>query len=423
PRNMYQRGHNVFEHHVKTYGPQDQFGYTDVFPMFQAERFDPRAWIEVFKNAGARFIVPVAEHHDGFAMYETKLNRWNAAEMGPKRDIIGELASAARDAGLIFGASTHRIEHFWFLNGGTQFSSDVTDPQFADLYGPAKPDNTPPDAAWMEDLLARCIELADKYQPQLFYFDWWIEQPAAKPYLRQFAAHYYNRAAQWNKGVAINYKHDAYAPGSAVFDVERGQMAELQPNFWQTDTALATNSWGYVDGMRYKTAEWIVTDLIDIVSKNGSLLLNVGPRADGTIPDEDQAILRDIGAWLKLNGEAIYATRPWKVYGEGPTQITGGGFTDQQPRTFTTEDFRFTTRGQRTIYAICLGRAKPGQALSIASLGSNIKLLPAEIHRVSILGQADDKVSWSREAAGLRITLPDDLRDGTFGVSFKIEHA
>lgn len=423
PRNMYQRGHKVFEHHLKTYGPQDKFGYKDFIPMFEAQRFDPRAWMDLFKRAGARYVVPVAEHHDGFAMYQTKLNRWNAVAMGPKRDVIGELSRAAREAGLIFGLSSHRIEHFWFMNGGTQVPSDVTNPEFADLYGPAKPDNTPPDAAWMEDWLARCIELADNYQPQIFYFDWWIEQPAAKNYLRQFAAHYYNRAAEWNQSVAINYKHDAYAPGTAVFDVERGQMAELQPAFWQTDTALAKNSWGYVDGMQYKNAEWIVTDLIDIVSKNGTLLLNVGPRADGTIPEEDQSILLDIGRWLNANGEAIYGTRPWRVYGEGPTQITGGGFTDSQQRTYTTEDFRFTTRGQRTIYAMCLGRAGAGQTLSIHSLGSNLKLLPAQIDNVTMLGRADGAVRWSRDVDALRITLPNDLSDDSFGVCFKIEHA
>jgi alpha-L-fucosidase len=343
--------------------------------------------------------------------------------MGPKRDIIGELSRATRDAGLIFGLSSHRVEHFWFMNGGTQVPSDVTSPELAEFYGPAKPEHTPPDAAWMEDWLVRCIELADNYQPNIFYFDWWIEQPAAKNYLRQFAAHYYNRAVEWNQSVAINYKHDAYAPGTAVFDVERGQMAELQPTFWQTDTALAKNSWCYVDGMQYKNAEWIVTDLIDIVSKNGTLLLNVGPRADGTIPEEDQSILLDIGRWLNANGEAIYDTRPWRVYGEGPTQITGGGFTDSQQRMFTTEDFRFTTRGQRTIYAMCLGRTSGGQTLTIHSLGANLKLLPGQINNVTMLGRSDSAVKWSREADALRITLPNDLPAQPFGLSFKIEHA
>jgi alpha-L-fucosidase len=330
PRNMYQPESPEFKHHVERYGPQDKFGYKDFIPLFKAREFDATAWARLFKKSGARFVVPVAEHHDGFQMYNSALSKWNAAKMGPKKDIVGLLAKAIRKEGLVLGLSSHRIEHFWFFNGGRRCASDVLDPKFADLYGPASLDHTPPTTPFMEDWLARCCELVDKYQPQLFWFDWWIEQPVMKPFLRQFAAYYYNRAAQWGQGVAINYKNDAYTPRSAVLDLERGQLADIRPLFWQNDTSVAKNSWGYTEGNDYKTAASLIGDLVDVVSKNGALLLNIGPRADGTIPREDQDLLLEIGKWLSVNGDAIYGTRPWKVFGEGPTQVTEGAFTDTQ---------------------------------------------------------------------------------------------
>ncbi|HEV2122818.1 MAG TPA: alpha-L-fucosidase, partial [Chloroflexota bacterium] len=304
PRNMYVQGSKVFEHHVQTYGPQTQFGYKDFISQFTADKYDPDHWAALFRRAGAQFVVPVAEHHDGFAMYDCSLSEWNAAKMGPKRDIIGELAAAVRRQWLVFGLSSHRAEHWWFFNGGTQFDSDVQDPRFAGLYGPAQSRELPPNEQFLDDWLARTCELVDKYQPQLVWFDWWIEQPAFEPFLTQFAAYYYNRGTQWGRGVAINYKHQAFPEGTAVFDVERGQLADLRPYFWQTDTSVSKSSWGYTANQDYKSTASLIGDLIDIVSKNGALLLNIGPLPDGTIPEEEERILLEIGHWLSVNGEA-----------------------------------------------------------------------------------------------------------------------
>ena len=224
------------------------------------------------------------------------------------------------------------------MNGGRDFDSDVQDEDYSDFYGPARPgprnwevgawhsrDWEPkPDEAYLTDWLARNCELVDKYQPQIVWFDWWIEQNVFAPYLQKFAAYYYDRGAQWNRGVAINYKHDAFPEGTAVYDIERGQLSGIRRLFWQTDTAVSKNSWGYVNNQDYKTVDDIVDDLIDIVSKNGALLLNIGPRPDGTIPEPEEQLLLGIGGWLAQNGEAIYGTRPWKVFGEGPTQISEG---------------------------------------------------------------------------------------------------
>ena len=403
PRQMYMEGTAEFAHHVETYGPQSKFGYKDFIPMFKAEKYDPAHWDDLFAKAGARFVVPVAEHHDGFAMYNSQLSEWTAMKMGPKRDLIGELAAAVRERGMVFGASTHREEHWWFLNGGMKFESDVQDPEYADFYGPAAPDGTEPDAVYLEDWLKRTCELVDLYRPQIVWFDWWINTPAFAPYLARFAAYYYNRGVQWGLGVAINYKEKAYPDGTAVLDLERGQLADIRPLLWQNDTSVIKNSWGYVEDRDYKTAEAILGDLIDVVSKNGALLLNIGPRADGTIPEEEEAILLEIGRWLALNGEAIYETRPWKVFGEGPTVVEEGGFTDTKRAAFVTGDVRFTTRGD-FLYALLLAWPENGEAV-IESLGTNLRLYTAEVGTVEMLGAAGP-LEFSRDEKALRVKLP-----------------
>jgi alpha-L-fucosidase len=417
PRNMYLKGSPEYDHHVKTWGPHDKFGYKDFIPMFKAEKFDPARWADLFKKAGAKYVMPVAEHHDGFAMYDCSFSRWTAVKMGPKRDIVGELAAAVRQAGLVFSLSSHRAEHWWFMNGGMEFDSDVRDPRYYDFYGPAKPgpshldqekwtskDWRPrPDGKFLEDWLARTCELVDKYQPQVVWFDWWIEQAVFEPYLQRFAAYYYNRGLEWGKGVAINHKYESFPEGTAVFDIERGQLKGIRPLFWQTDTAISKNSWGYVEGQNYKTPASLIHDLVDIVSKNGALLLNIGPRPDGTIPEPEQEILLEIGRWLEVNGEAVYGTRPWKIYGEGPTEVFEGAFQDIKRTEFTAQDVRFTARGD-TLYAIVLGWPESGEVV-IQSLSTSQAHYPAAIKQVELLG-AKGAVQWSRDAHGLKVKLP-----------------
>ncbi len=415
PRNMYRQGTPEFEHHLKTYGPHKQFGYKDFIPLFKAEKYDPEAWADLFVEAGAKYVVPVAEHHDGFPMYDTALSDWCAAKMGPKRDLIGELADAVRKRGLVFGVSSHRAEHWWFMNGGRAFDSDVNDPRNADFYGPAvaidgydqkgdseawkNRDWTPrPDAEYLEDWLARCCELVDKYQPQVFWFDWWIEQIVFQPYVQRFASYYYNRGLEWGKGVAINYKNETFPKEAAVWDIERGQLNDLRPYFWQTDTSVSKNSWGYIANHDYKTAADIIQDLVDIISKNGCLLLNIGPRPDGTIPEPEERMLREIGAWLKRNGEAIYGTRPWRVFGEGPTRVDDGGFTDTKRAAYTPADLRFTRR-ENSLYVTAL--AAPGAVLQVRSLAAG-QFDASALRRVSLLGQ-EGSLAWTQDADGLKI--------------------
>jgi alpha-L-fucosidase len=251
------------------------------------------------------------------------------------------------------------------------------------------------------------------------WFDWWIEQPVFQPYLQRFAAFYYNRGVEWGKGVAINFKNKTFPARTAVFDVERGQLAGIRPEFWQTDTSISKNSWGYVSKQDYKTADSLVDDLVDIVSKNGALLLNIGPRPDGTIPEEEERILLEIGSWLSVNGEAIYGTRPWMMFGEGPTSVVEGSFNDTKRKPFTGQDLRFTVRSaaraasegasvEVTLYVIAL--AKPGPTLVVRSLAHGKSVALATSAAITLLGR-DGALPWKQTWSGLEIAVPAGLPD------------
>ena len=413
PRNMYEPGFDAYKHHIATYGPQDKFGYKDFIPMFKAEHFDPSAWAELFKKAGAKYVVPVAEHHDGFAMYDSGLSDWTVAKMGPHRDTTGELAKAVRAVGLHFGVSSHRVEHDFFLGVGRKIPSDVNDPQYAAFYGPAQVgvmnwgtpvgnDFTYVSSAWADDWLARGAELVEKYHPDIVYFDWWIGQASIRPNLAKFAAFYYNDSLKYGDHVGVvNYKDYAMQEHSGVLDLERGQLGDIRPLYWQTDTSVSNKSWGYIKDDTFKSPEFVVDQLIDIVSKNGNLLMNIGPRSDGTIPEEVQKVLLDVGAWLNVNGEAIYGTRPWRTYGEGPTKVAAGSFHDTDTTHYTAEDFRFTTKGN-VLYAIGLGWPVKGEivihALALTAGAERVK-------SVGLLG-SDAKLQFDQRTDGLHVQMP-----------------
>ena len=428
PREMYSPGTDEYKHHIATYGTQDKFGYKDFIPKFKAEKYDPSAWARLFKDAGAKYVVPVFEHHDGFTMYDCGLSDWTAVKMGPHRDLWGDLAKAVRAEGLHLGASSHRVEHNFFLEKGRTFTSDVNDPRYAAFYGPAhhwmvntgssplSNDFTYVSQAWTHDWLARSAELVDKYHPEMIYFDWWIGQPSVRADLVRFAAFYYNTSMHNGAPVAlINYKDYAMQLNSGVLDIERGQLSGVREPYWQTDTSVSNRSWGYIENDTFKSAEFIVHQLADVVSKNGNLLLNIGPKSDGTIPDAVQQVLRDVGAWLKINGDAIYGTRPWRIYGEGPTKVVEGAFHDTETQPYTPEDFRFTTRSG-ALYAIELALPPARQAV-IHSLASGT-VGEQNVESVELLG-SDGKLSFEQNPDGLHVHLPD-AAPGKYAYAFRI---
>jgi len=444
-RNMYVPGNAAHEHQVKTYGPQTKFGYKDFIPAFKAERFDAKDWVDLFARAGARYIVPVAEHCDGFAMYASDMTPWNAALMGPHRDIVGELATATRAQGLNFGVSSHTAEHWWWYGLGRTFPSDVRSgtPLTEELYGPAaamnlpgpdgltddskEPDPShlekwlPPTHAWLDNWLARSTELVDKYHPDFIYFDWWIAQPAYKPFLQEFAAYYYDRSAERNQKPILTYKGESMPANTATLDIERGKLDQLRLLPWQTDTSISVHSWGYVENDEYRTAKSLIHQLVDTVSKNGNLLLNVGPKSDGTIPEQAQTVLLQMGGWLSANGEAIYRSRPFTVFGEGPTKAPKNSTEKNNDiQTYTPQDIRFTTSHDgRTLYAIELGWSTT-HTLIMHTLFRDNPYVPAPICSVQLIG-SPNVIPFTEELDGLHLTLPDTPPAGDIAYVFRIE--
>ncbi len=414
PRNMYREGSVEYNHHVENYGKLTEFGYKDFIPMFNGENFDAEKWAKLFKKAGAKFVMPVAEHHDGFAMYDTEFNPWNAKNMGPKRDVIEELKNAVEKEDMTFCASTHRAEHYFFLNGGKTIDSDIKRGEAADFYGPAvaeecflEPnmtgtcDNVYAEGAtaeYLEDWMCRTCEIVDKFRPKILYFDWWIQNHSFKPYLKKIAAYYYNRAIEWGEEVTIDFKHNAFPIKAATLDIERGALSEINPIPWQTDTAIGKLSWGYRKDNSYKSDYEIITVLTDVVSKNGMLLLNVGPKSDGTITDEETAVLLSVGKWLQINGEGIYETTPWRFFSEGSVKAKSGMFSEGEVP-YTSEDYRFTYK-DGCIYAFWMRPSKESSPL-IKSLRTNKDGMFIEC--VELLGKG--KVDFKVDKEGLRIDM------------------
>lgn len=383
--------------HTQHFGPVDKFGYKDFIPMFKAEHFDADAWATLFQKAGARYVMPGAQHHENFAMWDSKVTPFNSMQMGPKRDIIGELAIAVRKHGMKLGVANHGIENFEFINPPLELAEkmkaekvDLYDPKWADFYNYTDRSNAAM-KRFLVNWYERNVELIDKYQPDLIYFDNGVDQRHIDPLKLEIAAYYYNRAKSWGKEVSFTTKKAAFAPSgtntktiASILDFEGGPPDGIRGGSWVVDRPIGTNSWGYVDGLKANSPETVIGWLVDTVSKNGTLLLNVSPKADGTIPQDQQDTLLAVGKWLETNGEAIYDTHAWTKFEEKGTN-----------------HIYFTVK-RDTLYAIVMDK--------IAQSEIAINSLPEDgpagaVRSVAVLGRGPLK--YSQNATGLSITLPD----------------
>ena len=413
PRLMYLRKNPVFEWHRKHWGPQSMFGYKDFIPMFRAERWKPEEWVEMFKQTGARYMVPVGEHCDGFPMYDCTFTRWCASKMGPQRDIVRDLGREVRNQGLKLGVSTHRNWNYSWYTYERDFDTDNL--LYSGLYGkphiPGPPiDNLPHEILqvaprwFLQDWLSRTTEIVDKYRPDLIWLEWGVQAAEFKPYRTELAAYYYNLGEQRNQDVVLTYKSDAFPDHAAVLDIERSTELNIRDLAWQAGTSISKKSWGYVDDDDYWAPSEIIHEFVDIVSKNGNMLLNFGPKSDGTFSEEALNIAHCMGRWTSVNGEAIFGSRPWKIYGEGPTVYKGGRFGEVKTiaPTFTPQDIRFTTK-KGVIYAIFL--AWPEHQAVIKALGRKSPYAPPKISEVKLLGE-EAKLKWRQTDDALVIETP-----------------
>lgn len=393
---MYTEGDFINKHHINTYGNLKEYGYKHLVESFKAPNFDAKQWLELIKKSGARYYVPVAEHHDGFQMYESSISEWNAKQMGPKRDIIKELQTESNDLNIEFGLSTHRAEHWFFMEPGLTHETDVHNAQFGDLYWPTKPktdigNDKELTQLYLDDWLVRTIELIDKFKPRVLYFDFWIEHQVFTPYVKKMLAYYYNTMLrEYGDCGVINYKHDAIPYGIAVRDVERGQFDRMQRDYWQGCTSSVHGAWIYTKANDFKLPEDVCKTLVDVISKNGNLLFNIGPKADGTICKEEVDLLTNVGSWVNANSEAIFDTHPYKVFGEGINNVPSGDFNEGRFIDYNHEDIRFTCKANKT-YAFLMN-PRGHNTFKIKTMGSSQKEFKKNNQIKSITALGDYKI-------------------------------
>jgi alpha-L-fucosidase len=469
-RAMYQEGSRQYKIHLEKYGHPSKFGFKDVINAWKAENWNPEELVHLYKSAGAQYFMAMANHHDNFDLYNSKYQKhWNATKIGPKKDLIAGWAKAAKNNGLPFGVSVH-ASHAWRWYESAQRSDkkgpyagipydgnltkadgkgkwwDGLDPQ--ELYAQNHPlsENSwndgsihrqwgwgngvyPPHKAYIEKFYNRTIDLINKYDPDLVYFDdsqlpFW---PISDAGLR-IAAHLYNKSIKEHGQLraVINGKIlDEHQRKAMVWDIERGQANEIQPLPWQTDTCIG--GWHYERGIYerngYKTAKTVIQTLVDIVSKNGNLMLNIPVRSDGTIDEKERKIVEEIGAWMKVNSESIYGTRPWTIFGEGPAQqaaaaLSAQGFNEGKGKPFTHEDIRFATKGD-ALYATAMGWPENGK-LVIKSLAKNSQYLPAAIQKVEWVA-TKQSLTFERNENGLIVSLPENAsKELSFANAIKV---
>ena len=393
------RGLKVAKHHLETYGGPEKFGYHDFVDQWKAEKFDADEWAQMTVDSGAKFFCMMAQHHDSFSLYDSEHTQWDSVDKGPKRDLCQEIKDAVKKRGLKFGVSNHMAwnSSFFAYYHNNGHAKRPGQEKYRDLYSSGVQDSAYLDRWWK-----RTTEAVDKLQPDLYYFDWgWHGKPFTDAkYHQRFASYFYNKAIEQGKGVdggpgvvmCSKFRDDP--PNCVIRDLERGRMSNIQTNVWQTDTSISVHSWGYSADDEYFSVDYLVDQLIDIVSKNGVLMLNFGPKADGTVAAEYKERLLGMGSWLKVCGDAIYATRPFHIYGEKPNkeELAAGA-----------TEIRYTrSKDNSILYAIAL--AWPGEKFTLSKLKQD-KFQTASIKSIRLLG-TNDSLSWNQDKTGIHVTMP-----------------
>lgn len=418
PRHMYKDSTREKEHHIETYGPPEQWPYHNFIngaenksgeyvqfaPKLKSEggAFDPEEWAELFAQSGAKFAGPVAEHHDGFSMWDSEANPWNAMDKGPGVDLVGELAKAIRKRDMKLILSMH---HAFNITGFYEFVPETEDPELKILYGQQGKEAN--ESLW----LTKHKEIIDQYQPDIIWQDFNLTA-LSQDTLLAFLAYYYNAAEEWGKEVVTTYK-DALNHDVAVLDYERGGPYDLKDYYWLTDDAISQSSWCYTEGISYFSSKAVLHSLFDRVSKNGNLLLNISPKADGSIPEAQKQILLDLGEWLGKYGEAIYNSRAWVKFGEGPTEMGSGhaheeGASFRNPVEGKAEDIRFTrSKDNKDLYVIFMDW--PGNNnLNVTSLNSKDFNPGGSIEKVTLLNNPGAEVVYTQDDSGMQFELPSN---------------
>jgi alpha-L-fucosidase len=425
-RRMYEEKDPAYKYHIEHYGHPSEFGYKDIIPLWKAEKWDPDKLMELYKKAGARYFVSMGTHHDNFFLWNSKLNKWNAANMGPKKDVVGIWQQAAKKQGLKFGVSEHLGASFtWFqaAHGSDKEGSKAGVPydganlNYQDLYH-AKAEADDKDwltknPAFQLEWYRSIKELVDNYRPDLLYSD---SKMPFENVGRTLISYYYNQDITKNNGkLGVVYTCKQPSEGMWVEDLERGVKDTVSLYPWQTDTSIG--DWYYRTDQKYKTSTEVIQMLVDIVSKNGNLLLNVVQTPEGDLEPDMLKILDEIGIWTAANGEGIYGSRPWKIYGEKPADkpVKKLGRFDENYG-YSSKDIRFTTKGS-TLYAFCLG--KPEENIMIKSLAKTSKPATNAIASVSMVG-SNEKINWKQTSEGLIITKPAKMPSWQV-IGFKIE--
>ena len=391
-----------FVHHSEHFGDPAEFGYKQLIEKFDPSGFDAKEWADLFALSGAKFAGPVAMHHDNFAMWNAKSTRWNSMNYGGI-DPSAELKKEIEAKGMKFMASFHHAFTWQYFAPAHKYGG--VSPEDYDLYtNPHELDSEIPDARFYKEWWTKLKEYIDVYQPDLIWFDWWLENMTDES-RQEFLAYYYNKGLEWKKEVAVCYKESTFPASTAIKDYERGRPNQPVDQMWLTDTS--PGAWFYRPGAIFKTPNELVDILVDIVSKNGCMLLNVPPNPDGTIPEVMANLLTEMGKWLEVNGDAIYGTRVWTVFGEGPTRLPEGGHKVEKHKIiYQNTDIRFTKKSDKEFYAIVMD--KPEDETVIKSLSTQIGVLNSKIEKIELLG-SNEEISWERNEKGLVIKAPKIL--------------